>query len=143
MIEFDGVIVLDVRTLKEVEKGLIEGSIAIAFDGAFANWVGTVLSPKHYYVIYGDEKIAKESIKRLLRIGYTNIAGYCTDSLEEMGQHLNVYKPNITTVPKPPAGYTVLDVRKPPEWNKCHVDGAIHADLSTLPLQVSIFPNIV
>lgn len=60
-----------------------------------------------------------------------------------MGQHLAVYQPKITTVPKPPAGYTVLDVRKPPEWNKCHVDGAIHADLSTLPLQVPIFLNLV
>lgn len=60
---------------------MIEGSVAIDFNGAFANWVGTLLPPKGSYVIYAPEDIAKQSIKRLLRIGYTNIKGFFSDNL--------------------------------------------------------------
>lgn len=34
-------------------------TLAIDFDGAFANWVGTLLSHEGSYVIYGPEERAK------------------------------------------------------------------------------------
>lgn len=33
---------------------MIKGAITIDFDGAFANWAGTLLKPKEKYIIYGS-----------------------------------------------------------------------------------------
>lgn len=53
LIEKDHAVIIDVRPLDQLAKGVIEGAITIDFKGAFANWVGTVMSPKNYYIIYG------------------------------------------------------------------------------------------
>ena len=47
------VVIIDSRTKDDVKAGMIKGAVTIDFDGAFANWVGTVLPPTGAYVIYG------------------------------------------------------------------------------------------
>lgn len=49
-----GVILLDVRHNNELKKGIIKDSICINFDGAFANWVGTLFSPSDRFILYGS-----------------------------------------------------------------------------------------
>lgn len=89
------------------------------------------MSPKSYYIVYGTEDLAKESIKRMLRIGYTNIAGYCCDPLEVVGKSLRIYKPDLI-FDLDSQDYQFLDVRKPAEWQAGHVDQAIHIELGNL-----------
>lgn len=43
------------RPLKSLKEGMIKGAIAIDYEGAFANWAGTMLEPKGTYIIYGGE----------------------------------------------------------------------------------------
>ena len=82
MIKRDGARVIDVRSIPEIEKdGFVKNMVNIDFGGNFASWAGTILSPKGFYIVYGPEDKAKESIKRLLRIGYVNIGGYCSDNI--------------------------------------------------------------
>ena len=77
--------IIDVRSKAEVSKGMIDGAINVDFDGSFASWLGTLFSPKGRFVIYSNsEENAQETIKRMLRIGYTNIDGYCISSLNEV-----------------------------------------------------------
>jgi hypothetical protein len=59
-----------------LQRGIIKNSLCIGFDGALANWVGTLISHEQKIVIFGKPSIAVEAIQRLLRIGYTNILGY-------------------------------------------------------------------
>lgn len=47
------VIILDVRGTDELKQGIIQNSICVGFDGAFANWVGTIFNPTDKFVIYG------------------------------------------------------------------------------------------
>lgn len=72
--------------MNELKDGMIKNAVAIDFNGGFANWVGTLLPPNGSYVVYGSEETAKYSIKRLLRIGYTNIKGYCSDNLQALSK---------------------------------------------------------
>ena len=59
MFKSDNAKVIDVRSVKEIEtQGFIKNSINIDFNGAFASWFGTLLSPKGYYVVYGPKEKA-------------------------------------------------------------------------------------
>jgi uncharacterized protein (DUF342 family) len=59
-----------------LREGIIKDSLCIGFDGAFANWVGSLISPTDKLILIGTEEQAKESITRLIRIGYINIIGH-------------------------------------------------------------------
>ena len=70
-------IVIDVRGKNDIlQQGMIKGSIAIGFEGAFASWVGTILNPQKRYIVYGMPDQVQDTLKRLLRIGYINIEGW-------------------------------------------------------------------
>ena len=75
----------------------------------------------------------------MLRIGYINIDGYCISSLEEMNKYGKVYKPQIAenVIEK---GRTVLDVRKPGQWQKGVVAGeTVKFELGNLFKNVYLF----
>lgn len=124
MLKNGDVTVIDVRSLKDLSSGIIKGAITIDFDGAFANWAGTLLDHNKSYVVYGSEQNAKESIKRLLRIGYTNIVGYFTDSVSSISKDIDVYTPDFVPTVKV-ENRTILDVRKPAEWAKGVAEGDV------------------
>lgn len=77
------VIIIDVRGTAALKEGIVENSLCIGFDGGFANWVGSLLNPKSKIVLLGTEQQAKESIARLLRIGYINILGHANFAISE------------------------------------------------------------
>lgn len=47
-------VIIDVRSKEDIKEGLIEGAIAVDFNGPFATWLGTIFSPKGRYVVYGN-----------------------------------------------------------------------------------------
>ena len=55
----DDVVIIDVRSRDELNEGMIPGALAIDFEGPFASWLGTVLSPKKRSIVYGmsEEKV--------------------------------------------------------------------------------------
>jgi hypothetical protein len=63
---------------------MIKNSVAIDFDGTFAVWVGTLLPPNGKFILFCEEERAKESIKRMLRIGYIGICGYFCDDVKSL-----------------------------------------------------------
>ena len=109
--------IIDIRGKEVIKNGIIKGSICIDFQGGFASWVGTLLNPKNRFVIYADDEgKAKETINRLLRIGYTNIDGYSLSSIEELKKCFDIYQAEYASSVIE-NGYTVLDIRKPKEWS--------------------------
>ena len=78
-----GIKIIDVRGVRELNAGVIKGALCIDFNGGFATWVGTLFDPREELVLYGEEATVVEAIKRLLRIGYTNIRGYANFSIED------------------------------------------------------------
>jgi len=51
-------LVIDVRGTDDLKEGIIENSLCIGFDGAFANWVGSLLDSKDKLVLLGTEQQA-------------------------------------------------------------------------------------
>jgi len=133
------VILLDVRKPEELQKGIIKNSICVGFDGAFANWIGTLFSPSERFVIYGSADEAKDSITRLFRIGYINIEGHASFSIEDWkNKNLPLTTPDfVEDIIQP--NTTVLDVRKPNEWkNEGIVEGAETYELTEIFRNVHI-----
>jgi hydroxyacylglutathione hydrolase len=125
--------ILDIRGTEELRKGVIKGSLCIGFDGAFANWVGTLLDPQTELIIYGgNAEQSLETIKRLYRIGYINIVGHANFPLSEWKSQGEVSIPEFYDEVVQ-AGATILDVRKPGEWkDNGVVEGSIRLELSDL-----------
>jgi glyoxylase-like metal-dependent hydrolase (beta-lactamase superfamily II)/rhodanese-related sulfurtransferase len=132
----EGEIALDVRPCEEFAAGHVPGSINIALSGQFATWAGTVLGLKaHPVVIAGSEDQLAEARVRMARVGIEELDG-CLDggvtawkaagfpvatlpqlSPAELNQQLNRQQLNGGRV-------QVLDVRREPEWEAGHIDGA-------------------
>jgi len=128
----DGAIIIDTRDKQIFNKEFIPGSINIGLDGSFAVWVGTIITNIDQAIILLTVKgVEEEAVMRLARVGYDNSIGFiedgintwkdaggATDSIDsisvaELKDRLN--KDNIT----------LLDVRKPTEYEAEHVENAV------------------
>jgi hydroxyacylglutathione hydrolase len=127
----EGEIALDVRACEEFAAGHVPGSVNIALSGQFATWAATVLGLKaHPVLIAGAEEQLSEARLRLARVGIEDLDG-CLDggvrawqaagfpvatltqiSAAELEQELNKQR------------IQVLDVRREPEWEAGHIEGA-------------------
>src|SRR5579864_3327458 len=126
-----GEIALDVRSGDEFAAGHVPGSVNIALSGQFASWAGTVLGLAAHPVLIADsDQQVEEARIRLARVGIEALDGYLAGGIaawkqaefpvaqthqitaEELRSRLQVY------------GVQVLDVRRQPEWDAGHIEGA-------------------
>jgi hydroxyacylglutathione hydrolase len=130
----NGALVLDTRHVDEFEKGFIPGSVFIGLDGTFAVWVGTLLDMSVPLVVVAAPGKEREAILRLARVGFENVAGYLEGGVEAWK---NAGMPLDNVISINPAEFaadvrsgksekTILDVRRPGEFNSGHVEGAEH-----------------
>ena len=132
-----GSLVLDTRTPDDFEKGFIPGSINIGLNGMFAIWVGTVVDITKNLILVCDLGKEEESLLRLARVGYENIAGYINGGFEgwksagKKVDHIESIEP-AELVEKVSAGANVLDVRKISEAEGGHITNAIVIPLNEL-----------
>ncbi|MDQ3110967.1 MAG: rhodanese-like domain-containing protein, partial [Bacteroidota bacterium] len=130
----NGALVLDTRNVDDFEKAFIPGAVFIGLDGTFAIWVGTLLDINTPLVVVAAEGKEHEAILRLARVGYENVAGYLEggiDAWEKAGfpvDNLVSVNPDefAADVRDSKSGRTILDVRRPGEFNSGHVEGADH-----------------
>jgi glyoxylase-like metal-dependent hydrolase (beta-lactamase superfamily II)/rhodanese-related sulfurtransferase len=131
----NGAVILDTRKADDFEKGFIAGSINIGLNGQFAIWAGTLLGIKQPLVLITDEGKEHEAVLRLARVGYENIAGYLQGGIASWANKLE----NVSSVSADEMkselkkGVSVIDVRKPNEWNISHVKDALFLSLSGMP----------
>jgi hydroxyacylglutathione hydrolase len=127
----DGEIALDVRAGEEFAAGHVPGSVNIALSGQFATWAGTVLGLKaHPVLIVDSEEQLAEARVRLARVGIEDLDGYLDGGvsawkaggfpLATLGQ----ISPTDLSKRLSQNRLQVLDVRREPEWEAGHIDGA-------------------
>jgi glyoxylase-like metal-dependent hydrolase (beta-lactamase superfamily II)/rhodanese-related sulfurtransferase len=126
-----GEIALDVRSGEEFAADHVPGSVNIALGGQFASWAGTVLGLSAHPVLIGEsEEQVAEARLRLARVGIEVLSGYLEGgvanwkkaglptasiaqiSVEELHQRLASGE------------VQVLDVRREPEFESAHIEGA-------------------
>ncbi len=138
-----GAIVLDARNADEFEKGFVKSAVNIGLDGSFAVWVGTLIDIKQRMLVVAPVGRERETILRLARVGYENVAGYLEGGFEAW---LNANKPTdfvkSYTAQEFAAKFentntNVLDVRRTNEFELGHVVGAVNEPLRDLPNQMA------
>jgi hydroxyacylglutathione hydrolase len=127
----DGELALDVRSGDEFAAGHVPGSINVALSGQFASWAGTVLGlTAHPVLIAANDQQLEEARLRLARVGMEALDGYLAGGVAAWKQAgLAVAQTHQITAEElhsqlQARGVQVLDVRRQPEWDAGHIEGA-------------------
>jgi rhodanese-related sulfurtransferase/glyoxylase-like metal-dependent hydrolase (beta-lactamase superfamily II) len=127
----EGAIALDVRSGEQFAAGHVPGSVNIALSGQFASWAGALLGLAARPLLIGEaEQDLSEARMRLARVGLEDARGYLQGGVEAWsraglpvatvaqiavdGLHEQLRGENLQ----------VLDVRREPEWEAGHIEGA-------------------
>lgn len=140
-----GHLILDTRPASQYGASHIKGSLHIALGGQFASWAGSLIKPDVPLIIIAENYDGTcEARTRLARVGLERVSGYLRDgvlawheaglalekvdqiSVEELRQRVDERSVE-----------TVIDVRRPPEWNGGHIAGAAHMPLNRLAASVA------
>jgi hydroxyacylglutathione hydrolase len=127
----DGELALDLRSGDEFAAGHVPGSINIALSGQFASWAGTVLGLTAHPVLIADtDQQLDEARVRLARVGMELLDGHLAGGVAAWKQAgLPVAQTGQITAEElhsqlQARGVQVLDVRRQPEWDAGHIEGA-------------------
>ncbi len=155
-----GALVLDVRGREEFAKAHIPRSIFIGIDGGFAPWVGALVKDVHQpMVLVVEPGREEEVITRLARVGFDQTLGYLAGGFEaweksgkesdsvgiiDADQVSDVLAEVLLQGENPRASHgtaTIVDLRKPSEWEKGHLKTAKHMPLSELNAYLKDLPK--
>lgn len=130
----NGALILDVRTQGEFVQGFIPGSLFIGLNGTFAMWVGALIEDlDQKIVLIVPEGKEEEAVTRLSRVGYDNAVGYLEGGVktyEDAGNKLQtITSVSAETVAEKASELSIVDVRKPGEYDAEHVENATHYPL--------------
>jgi len=131
------VLVIDTRDPQVFAKGFIPGSINIGLNGEFAPWIGKLVKDINQRIIFIAEPGREEEVViRLSRVGYDHAIGYLrggyaawrkygfeTDKITTVSVDQYLFRMNLNMKS------TLIDVRRPSEYNSSHVLGAINLPL--------------
>ncbi len=135
-----GAVVLDTRPSAEYGAGHVPGSVHMGQSGQLASWAGALLSPSTPIVLVAeDEERVAETRTRLARVGLENVAGYLEGGIRAWDEA----KRTLARTEQIPvdelkarlaegADVTVVDVRRPGEWEAGHIARAMHLPLHEL-----------
>ena len=137
--------VLDTRPAALFTKGFIPGSIFIGLEGRFAEWAGMLLPFKSKIILVTETGKEEETVIRLARVGFENVAGYLKGSFEtwnNAGETIDLIvdveaDELMMDIPHDPK-LLVVDVRREQEFEEGHLDNALN-----LPLQDMTDPALL
>lgn len=124
----NGALILDVRNQADFIKGFIPNSLFIGLNGTFAMWVGALIENiDQKIVLIAPEGMEEEAVLRLSRVGYDHTLGYLKDGVSAFPSELKTIETkSVQEIEGNKEGLTIIDVRKPGEFEAEHVEGATH-----------------
>ncbi len=132
----NGALVLDVRDAEQFAKAHIRNSMNVGLSGTFALWAGAVLDVKRPLVLVAPEGKAQEAIVRLARVGCDSVKGYLDGGFDAWTDSSTIASTHSISpqefVASMQADSNILDVRKPGEFEKGSVVGAMNIELAQL-----------
>ncbi|HTJ11221.1 MAG TPA: rhodanese-like domain-containing protein [Dinghuibacter sp.] len=132
-------VILDTRKASIFTNGFIPGAINIGLEGRFAEWAGNLLNFTDPIVLVTETGQEEESVLRLARVGFENVAGYLEggfDTWKDAGRPIDLIinvEPDELALDMPfDENLVVVDVRKEIEFGGGHVKGAQNIPLESL-----------
>jgi len=132
----EGSLIIDSRDPLVFENGFVPLAINIGLNGHFAIWAATLFDLDRKIILVTEDGKELESITRLSRVGFDNIAGYLSggyDSWQKAEKKIDllisVDAEELALEQKHGKNINILDVRKLSEFESAHVE---NAQLSTL-----------
>jgi hydroxyacylglutathione hydrolase len=128
----EGGMALDVRPGEQFAAGHVPGSVNIALSGQFASWAGALLGLSASPVVIAESHEAVlEARMRLARVGLEDARGYLEGGIEAWSKAglplAAVTQISVEDLSDRVRGkdLQVLDVRREPEWEVGHIEGAV------------------
>jgi len=141
-LQANGALVLDVRTQDAYIKGAIKNSLFIGLNGTFAMWVGALIENINQEIILiAPEGQELEAVTRLARVGYDNCIGYLKGGMNswvEANEPIEtITSISAESIQNKTDHLTIVDVRKPGEYEAEHLESALFAPLDYLQENLS------
>jgi hydroxyacylglutathione hydrolase len=135
-----GHLVVDTRPASQFGNGHIPGSLNIGLGGQFASWAGSLLKPEVPLLIVAEDfDSVRDARTRLARVGLEKVSGYLKDGVlawYEAGLPLatieQISVEELQHRIEEKSVETIIDVRRAPEWDAGHIEGAVHLPLNHL-----------
>jgi hydroxyacylglutathione hydrolase len=135
-----GHLILDTRPASQYGTGHIPGSLNIGLTGQFASWAGSLIKPEvPLLIVAEDAEQVRQARTRLARVGLEKVSGYLKDGVLEWHQAglplatmEQISVEELRHRLQENSLETILDVRRPPEWNSGHIADAVHMPLNHL-----------
>jgi hydroxyacylglutathione hydrolase len=135
-----GHLVVDTRPASQFGNGHIPGSLNIGLGGQFASWAGSLLKPEVPLLIVAEDfDSVRDARTRLARVGLEKVSGYLKDGVlawYETGLPLatieQISVEELQHRIEEKSVETIIDVRRAPEWDAGHIEGAVHLPLNHL-----------
>jgi hydroxyacylglutathione hydrolase len=126
-----GVVALDIRHQDQFAQSHIPGSINVPLSGQFASWAGAVVGLNTPLVLIAEsDSQVDEARTRLARVGIEVVCGHLAGGVdawvrEGLGS-ASVSQISVQQLAERAAQFSVLDVRRDPEWQSGHIHRAKH-----------------
>lgn len=121
-----GAIVLDTRPSQQFCAGHIPGAVHIALSGQYASWAATLLGlDKSIILVAEDNAALEESRMRLARVGIEKISGALQNGMAAWtGPVAVIAQMSVEDLRRELGQVQIIDVRRQPEWDEGHIQGA-------------------
>ena len=136
----DNYCIIDTRSTDNFARKHIKNSINISLNGSFAVSAGNLIDINKKILLVCDIEYQKESIIRLLRVGFDNITGYLNSSInswiddeyidsidQTTSEHLKIFK-----------HHHIIDVRTKSEYEKSHLKRSVNLPLYELNKSINL-----
>jgi rhodanese-related sulfurtransferase len=132
-----GAAVLDTRPAMPYAGGHIPGSVQIGLGGQFASWAGTVIGLDRDVILVGeDDRADEEARTRLARVGIERVIGHLAGGIAEWARAglplAQTQQISVQELGERRGEFSIVDVRRSPEWEQGHIEGALNRPLDGL-----------
>jgi hydroxyacylglutathione hydrolase len=124
--------IVDLRERRAFARAHIAGTVSIELGDPFSTYLGWTIPWGAPLTVIGDhpEQVAEAQLQ-LTRIGIDQIAAAATGPTEALAPDGNIASYRVTGFGELATewdhpGVVILDVRRPDEWQRSHLTGAVH-----------------
>ena len=142
----EGARIVDLRDVEDFAEDHVAGAYSLPVLESVSTHAGWVLeNGSGSLILVGDEEAAEEAARRLVRVGFDDIAGYVAD-LDALAEPESRSSTDLVDTQKAYQLWeseeaTVVDVRSASEFEEGHIPDALHRHYGTIADELDGIPR--